>query len=794
MIKSFFKAAWRNLGKSKVHSFINILGLSIGMAVAILIGLWIYNELSFDKSFRNHDRIALVVQNVTNNGEVQTWKQVPYPLADELRKNYGSDFKQVIMAVDVSDHILALDDKKLKQNGGYFERGAPEMLTLNMLRGNWNSLSDPASVLISESVAKAFFANNDPVNKVLKIDNSLTVKVSGVYKDLPRNSSFAGMNFMGTWEYYYNNSPWLKTLEDPWRPNFTSLYVQLNDNADIAAVSAKIKDAKLKKINAQLAKKKPALFLQSMNNWHLYSEFKNGVNAGGAIKYVWMFGIIGVFVLLLACINFMNLSTARSEKRSKEVGIRKTMGSGKTQLILQFFSESLVTVLFAFVFSLLLVQLILPFFNSVADKQMSILWSSPVFWIICAGFSLFTALIAGSYPAFYLSSFRPVKVLKGTFKVGRFAALPRKVLVVVQFTVSVVLIIGTIIVYKQIQFAKNRPVGYSRESLVSIPTIDTAIHSHFNAVKDELEQSGVITSVAESGSPTTAVWGSTSGISWRGKDPNLSVDFGTVNASYEYGKTVGWHLKEGRDFSRDFGTDTSAIILNETAVNFMGLQSPIGETLTWFGKPYSVIGVIDDMVMESPYASATPIIYSLNRGSGNVVIAKINPSVSASNALDKIQQVFKKFNPEQLFEYHFADDDYAKKFSSEERVGKLAGFFALLAVIISCLGLFGLSSFVAEQRTKEIGVRKVLGASILNLWKLLSKDFIALVFISFVIAAPIAWFGMNKWLLDYSYRITIGWEAFLLAGLLATLIALVTVSFQSIKAAIANPIKSLRTE
>jgi len=792
MIKNYFKIAWRNLSKSKMHSFINIAGLSIGMTVAILIGLWIHDEVSFNKNFKNHDRIAQVIQNVTNNGEIQTWTSVPYPLADELRKNYGSDFKHIAMGFYIGEHLLALDEKKLKKEGGYFEKEMPVLFNLEMIRGN-NSLVDPSSLLLSESAAKAYFGDADPINKLMKIDNQMNVKVTGVYKDLPHNSTFANLSFISTWEMVYNNTDWIKTMSDPWRPNSFTLFVQLNDNADFAAVSAKIKDAKLKRVNEQLAKKKPVLFLQPMSNWHLRSEFNNGVNVGGAIQYVWMFGIIGVFVLLLACINFMNLSTARSEKRAKEVGIRKTVGSLRRQLIIQFFSESLLTVIFSFALSLLFVQLLLPFFNSVADKQMSILWVNPYFWTISLVFIIFTALVAGSYPAFYLSSFRPIKVLKGTFKAGRFAALPRKALVIVQFTVSVILIIGTIIVYKQIQFAKSRPVGYTREGLVNLPLTEE-IHKHFDAIKDELTQSGVITSMAEAGSPTTGTWSSTSGFSWKGKDPDLSIDFSTVGVSYDYGKTIGWHIKDGRDFSKDFATDTSAVILNEAAANFMELKDPIGEIITWWGNPVTVVGVIHNMVMNSPYDEPRPTIFNLSTDEQSITIAKINPSSNAKDALARIGTVYKKFEKDQLFSFQFADDEYAKKFRSEERVGKLAGFFTILAIAISCLGLFGLASFVAAQRTKEIGVRKVLGASVLGVWNLLSKDFVILVFISFLIAVPVAWYMMNNWLQSYTYRITMSWEIFLIAGILTITIALFTVSFQAIKAAIANPVKSLRTE
>ena len=379
MFRNYFKTAWRNLGKSKMHSFINIAGLSIGMAVAILIGLWMYDELSFDKSFKNYNRIAQVIQNVTNNGEVQTWKGVPYPLADELRKNYGGDFKHIVMAVDWDDHLLTYNEKKLKQTGAYFEKDAPEMFSLKMLSGSWQGLNEPASIFLSESAARAWFGNDDPLNKMIKIDDKPVVKVTGVYKDFPNNSTFTDLNFISTWDFLYNNDEGLRSMEDPWRPNFVSLFVQLNDNSDFAKVSERIKDAKLKRVNPQLQKKKPALFLHPMSDWHLYSEFKNGVNTGGAIQYVWMFGIIGVFVLLLACINFMNLSTARSEKRAKEVGIRKTVGSLRRQLVQQFFAESIFTVGLSFLLSLLWVQLSLSFFNEIAGKQMSILWTNPSF-------------------------------------------------------------------------------------------------------------------------------------------------------------------------------------------------------------------------------------------------------------------------------------------------------------------------------------------------------------------------------------------------------------------------------
>ena len=793
MFQNYFKIGWRNLVHNKGYSFIKIGGLAMGITVTILISLWIYDELSFDKDNTNYDRIAQVKQHLNNNGELDTWTSVPYPLAEELRTNYGNDFKHIVMAVQWGDHILTFDDKKIKEKGVYFEKEAPEMLGLKIVKGS-ASLNDPASILLSASAAKTYFGNEDPINTLMKIDELPDVKVIGVYEDFPYNSTFAGLNFISTWDLLYANTGWMKTIDDPWRPNFTTLFVQLNDNADINIVSAKIKDAKLKKGDPQLDKKKPELFLHPMSKWHLYSAFKNGVNVGGAIQYVWMFSVISIFVLLLACINFMNLSTARNEKRAKEVGVRKTIGSLKSQLVLQFFSESLLTVFLAFVCSALLVKLALPLFNEIANKQILIVWTNPFLWLISFSFVVITAILAGSYPAFYLSSFKPLKVLKGTFKAGRYAAVPRQVLVVVQFTVSITLIIGTIIVYQQIQFAKNRPVGYTREGLLSITIMNPSIHNHFNAVKNELMQTGTIISIAESQSPTTGIWNSTSGFSWKGKDPNLSIDFGVVNGSHDFGKTIGWHIKEGRDFSRDFLTDSSAIILNETAVHYMSLKNPIGDEVTWWGQHYTVIGVINDMVMESPYGEPRPVIYSLSTEDGNFVNIKVNPAVSTKEALSKIEPIFKKYNPDQPFEYQFADDDYAKKFNSEERIGKLASFFATLAIFISCLGIFGLASFSAEQRTKEIGIRKVLGASVATLWQMLSKDFVVLVILSCFIAAPLSYYYLHQWLLNYDYHTEITWWIFVASALGALLVTLATVSFQAIKAAMMNPVNSLKSE
>ena len=793
MIKNYIKVTFRNLRRNKVYSLINITGLSVGMAVAIIIGLWIWDELSFNKYHQNYERIAMVKQHLTNNGEIRTQWAVPFPLAEELRSKYGSNFKSVVLMGGQGDHILSVGEKKLMKGGVYMEAAGPDLLSLKMLKGSRSGLKNLSSILLSASAAKAYFGDDDPMNKTVKIDNQVDVQVAGVYEDLPANTSMAGTQFIAPWQLFYNNTEWVRTIKDPWRPNAFQILAQLADNTDFETVSAKIKDAKLNKVNKELAKKKPTLFLQPMSQWHLYEDFKNGVNVGGRIQYVWLFGIIGVFVLLLACINFMNLSTARSEKRAKEVGIRKAIGSLRRQLIHQFFIESLLMVFISFIVSILLVKLALPFFNVVAGKEMFILWGSPVFWLLGVAFALITGLVAGSYPALYLSSFEPVKILKGTFKVGRWAAVPRKVLVVLQFSVSVTMIIGTIIVFRQIAFTKNRPLGYDANGVVSVPVSTPEIYKHFDAVKNELQTSGAVISMAGSASPLTGLWNSTSGIDWNGKDPNLAVDFSVVRISPDYGKTISWQFVDGRDFSKDF-SDSTNIILNEAAVKFMGLKNPVGETVRWFGDPYKVIGMSKDMVMQSPYEPARPTIFALSEEAPDFIILKLNPKVSAHKAVTDIGTIFKNFNPEQPFDYHFVDAEYAKKFGNEERIGRLAGFFAMLAIFISCLGLFGMSSFIAEQRIKEIGVRKVLGASVFNVWRLLSKDFILLVIIALLIAIPLSWYFMHSWLQNYTYHTNVSWWIFGAAAIGALMITLLTVSFQAIKAGIANPVKSLRTE
>lgn len=792
MIRNYLKVAFRNLFKNKVYSFINITGLSAGMAIALLIGLWVMDELRFDRYHPNFDNIAKVYVSQTYNGETGVQEATPPPMGNELRTLYGDQFKHVLMSSFANRMILSSGDKKMMKSGYYFEPGVTDMLSLKMLKGSREGLKNPASVLLSASVAKAFFGDADPMDQLIKINNRLDVTVTGVYEDLPLNTSFSDMSFIAPWELYTSRNEWIR--KNDWAENGFCTYVQIADHTDMNKISAKIRDIALHKTDWGAI---PAVFLFPMRKWHLYADFENGVNTGGKIRFVWLYGIIGIFILLLACINFMNLATARSEKRAKEVGIRKAIGSFRGQLVKQFMSESLLMVMIAFVLSLLLVQLLLPFFNGIADKRMTIPWGNPLFWLSGIVFSLITASIAGSYPALYLSSFHPVKVLKGTFNAGRFAAIPRKILVVLQFTVSITLVVCVIIVFRQIRFGKDRAVGYDRTGLVMVETTTADVHEHITAVRDELKKSGAATEIAESLNPMTGM-SFTSVYDWGTNDPNQPSSLGTVWISHQFGKVVGWQFIAGRDFSESYTTDVTGMVLNESALKLMGLKDPIGHIIKTdiLGKMESrkVIGVIKDMLMESPYEPVRPAVYMIDSNKGNFVNIRLNPGMNTSDALDKISRVFAKYNPSSPFEYRFVDQEFARKFSDEERISRLATFFAILAIGISCLGLFGMASFMAEQRIKEIGIRKILGASVFSLWRLLSKDFVVLVAISLCLAIPTAYYFMHNWLQNYQYRTEMHWWIFTIAGAGAMCITLLTVSIQAIRAALMNPVRSLKMD
>lgn len=796
MIRNYITIGLRNIFKNPGYSFINIGGLSVGIAVAMLIGLWIYDELSYEDYHTHKDKVAQVMQNQTFNSQTNTEYSVPIPLMEALQKTYGSDFRYLVLSSWTGEHILSFGETRIAKSGNYMDVDAPALLSLSMVKGALDGLKEPGSVMLSQSAAKALFGETEPMNKTMRIDNRLDVKVTGVYEDLPANSEFGEITFLAPWELYVSSIEWVRRSRDEhqWGNNSFQLFAQIEDHADMESVSAKIKNIKFELSDESEKALKPEIFLHPMKDWHLRSNWRNGVQTGGLIEYVWLFGIVGVFVLLLACINFMNLSTARSEQRAKEVGIRKSIGSVRKQLICQFLSESFVVVVFAFIFAVIVVSTTISLFNELAGKRMIFPLASIYFWIICAGFIMVTGFLAGSYPALYLSSFLPVKVLKGTFRAGRSASTPRKVLVVLQFTVSVTLIVSTIVVYRQVQFTKARPVGYNSEGVIMIQIKSPDYYGKYDLLRHELKNAGAIEEMAESSSPLTGVWSNNGGFDWEGRDPALHPEFATIWVTHDFGKTIGWKIKEGRDFSREFSSDSSALIINEAAVAFIGMDDPVGKTIKYNNKDFKIIGVVNDLIMESPFKPVRHTIYFVDYERANWIELKLNPANSASESIARVANVFKNYLPNVPFDYQFVDQEHAKKFATEERIGKLSAIFAALAVFISCLGLFGLASFVAEQRTKEIGIRKVLGASVSSLWKMLSKDFVVLVIISCFIAIPIAKYSLTEWLEHYEYRTDISWWIFGMTGAGAVIITILTVSFQAVKAAIANPVKSLRSE
>lgn len=799
MYSNYFKTGYRNLLRNKGYSLINISGLAVGMAIAILIGLWIYEELTFDHYHQNHSRVAQVMQNQTVNGGIFTGQALPIPLEEEIVNNYGDDFKYIAMADWTRDHILSHGDKKHVFSGSYVGMNLPKILSLKMIYGSQDGLKEHGSILLAQSTASSLFGGQNPVGELMKIDNNLSVIVAGVYEDLPYNTTLHDLEFMAPWKLYVASEQWVQNakIHQRWDDNSFRMFVQLEDFADLQKVSNKIVNAKYDNVPESQKQFHAQLFLHPMDDWHLRGKFKNGESAGGLIQYVRMFGAIGLFVLILACINFMNLSTARSEKRAKEVGIRKSIGSVKWQLIHQFLSESFLVVILAFTLSLILVAIALPFFNDTANKQIVFPWDNITFWLGCGVFILITGFTAGSYPAFYLSSFHPVRVLKGTFKADKNASAFRKMLVIIQFSVSVTLIIGTLIVRQQIQYSMNRPLGYDPGNLIMLNMNSPEFEGKYNLLRQELKESGAVLEIAESSGPLTGIWSNSGGFTWDGKDPNYHPDFAIVKVTHDFGKTVNWELTQGRDFSREF-SDSLSFIINETAARRMGFENPVGQTVRLSnredGPSFKIIGVVKDMLMDSPFRPVKECIYLMSYVGHSWIELKLNPEKSTREALLTSEDVFNRLLPNVPFDYQFVDQEYAKKFESEQQIETLSGVFALLAIFISCLGLFGLAAFVAEQRSKEIGIRKVLGATIFNIWSMVSLEFLALVFVACCAAVPLAYYFLTSWLINYEYRVTISWQVFLWADLAALLITLLTVSFQSLKAAMTNPVKSLRSE
>ncbi|HEY3404022.1 MAG TPA: FtsX-like permease family protein [Ohtaekwangia sp.] len=795
LYKNYLKIGFRNLLRNKAYSIINIGGLAAGMAVAIMIGLWIFEEISFNSYHSNDNTIAQVYRMETWD-EVTEANNIHAPGLGTLLKNeYSAHFRRVVMMVaSTEERVIASGEKKFLEKGFFMEAEGPSLLGLRMKYGSMDGLKDMNAILLSASAAQKLFGEIDPTGQSILMDAKWDLTVAGVYEDLPINSDFHEASYLAALDKYIDG--WA-SLGD-WDNYMMYIYVQLKDDTDIKTVSSLIKDSTRPHISEEHALANPVLFLHPMKDWHLHSTWENGVQIiSPKFMAIIYYAVIGVFVLLLACINFMNLSTARSEKRAKEVGIRKSIGSLRHELVQQFYGESFLVALIAFGIALVMVQISLSWFNDISAKDISIPVMKWKFWMACLSFVMITSLLAGSYPAIYLSSFSPVKVLKGTFRTAGRGAMARSVLVVVQFSVSLLLTIGTIIVYQQLKFAKDRPVGYTRESLISLRASSPEFQGKYDALRNELKGTGVVVDIAAANFSIIDTYGWNGGFSWEGKEYEQS--FNTISVSYDYGKTMGWEFIAGRDFSRDSAGDTEGIVINESAARIFGLKNPIGEMLTWapggaHQGTFRILGVVKDMVKGSPYEPTDPSVIFLSQKHMPWVYVRLVPEAHVQDALQKVERVFNTLIPSAPFDYTFADEDYNAKFRAEERMGTLATVFSVLAIIISTLGMLGLAAFTTEQRTKEIGIRKVLGATAAHVWQLLSREFIVLVLIACVIAVPLGYYIMQAWLQQFMYRMALGWEVFAIACLGGIVTTIATVSFQSIRVVLANPVKSLRTE
>ena len=786
MIKNFFKIAVRNILRNKGFSFINISGLAIGMASAVLILLWIQNEMSYDNFHANENQLYQAWNRGKFDNKLQCWSTTPKILGPTLKHDYP-EIEKITRVNWGNNFLFSVGEKRLTVYGTMVDPDFLTMFSFPLVNGNKNTaLNNVYSIIVTQQLAKKLFGKEEAIGKVIKLDNRDNFTVTGVMKDLPNNTEF-DFEYLLPWQYMS-----VRHWDDSsWDNNSTKTYLQLKPNTSIAALNSKIKNITIDHLNG---KEQIEIFLYPLSRLHLYSKFENGVVVGGKIDMVRLFAIIAAFILLIACINFMNLSTARSEKRAREVGIRKVVGAQKGTLVGQFLGESILLAFLAGILALLIVQVSLPAFNTLVNTQLFVPFGNIYFWLLGVAFILFTGILAGSYPAFYLSSFSPVAVFKGTFKAVNALITPRKILVVLQFTFAIALIICTIIIRQQIKYAQERETGYNKNNLI-YHWLTGDLEKNYNLIKNELINSGAATSVTKTSQPITQGLSDTWGFVWQGKDPNDKTDFDRFCAGDDFTKTMGLQIVQGRDFDlRNYPADSTACLLNQSGVKAMGFKNPIGQVIKDGDDRWHVIGVLKNFILRSPYSALKPMVVEGSKGWFNAIHIKLNPVNTTQKDLATAEKIFKKYNPEYPFEYHFVDEEYAKKFEDEQRIRELAELFAALTIFISCLGLFGLATYMAENRVKEIGVRKVLGASITSITTLLSKDFLKLVIISFFIASPIAAYVMNKWLLSYAYRVDVQWRVFVFTAILSILIAIITVSYQAIKAAMANPVKSLRTE
>ena len=789
-LRTYMKTAWRNLIRTAGYSSLNILGLSIGMGVALLIGIWVYDQYSYERYLPDHGRIYRVLRNFNSNGDTLTFATTSLKLADALRSQIP-DLEFVAESDWMEEHGLVVGDKKLYLTGGMVAGDFEKLFQFPLLKGSFGTvLRDPYSIVLTQATARALFGNDDPMGKSVRFDNMGELRVTGILKDLPSNTSF-DFHFLVPFRYLELTDYDARSGRGgSFQENGFQIFVKLKPGADKGLVAAKIRNiehTEVGNVNAMNS----YVILHPMDRWHLYSKFENGKDSPGFLVYVRLFAVIGTLVLLIACINFINLTTARSEKRAREVGVRKAIGSSRRDLIFQFLMESFLLTFIAFLFSLMLVELGRGPFNALTGESVTIPYSRPMFWLVMLAFVVVTAIIAGSRPAFYLSSFQPVKVLKGVLQIGRARSLPRKILVVLQFTCSIAFVISTIIIYRQIQYARDRPNGYDLNRVLSThKTVD--LERDYPALKNELLEKGIVSGITTCTSPATGVWWQTNIDNWPGKHPGETVEMGTLYIDDDYFKTVGMTLKEGRNFPDR--NDTTDVIFNETAIARLRIRDPLNQVIIWQGNKYRIIGVVGDALQISPFEHARPTMFFCKPNVQNFLIYRLAPAIKTRDALAQLAAAFNKYNPAVPYQYRFEDENYAAKFRLEVLVGRLSGLFAGLAIFISCLGLLGLAAYVAERRTKEISIRKVLGASVSQVWLLLSKDFLLLVLISCVIASPLTFYILHGWLMKYEYRISIGAGVFIIAAALAMVLTIITISFQAIRVAMANPAEKLRSE
>ena len=789
MIKNFFKVAVRNLWKHKGYSFLNIFGLAMGLACSLLILLWIRDEKNVDAFHAKGDRLYRVYERQYYDGKIEAGYFTPGGLAVEMKKV----LPEVEMSAGFSwaeKHTFQVGNKILNEKGGAAGTDYFRMFSFPLLEGSAASaLATISDMAISRKMAVDLFGSpQGAIGKTLRYDNRKVFTVSSVFENLPENVS-EKYDYVMNWEAFQEDNSWTKE----WGNNGPTTFLLLRKDADAARFTKKITRF-LDNYNKEQNKNfHIELGMSLAKDVYLHSNFKNGEISGGRIEYVRLFGIVAIFILLIACINFMNLTTARSVNRAKEIGIRKVVGAVRPALVRQFISEAVLLAFFSMILALAMVVLILPFFNQLTQKKMVFPYGSGTFWLWMAALTVVTGAIAGSYPALFLSSFKPIKVLKGTLKFGSGAAWFRKGLVVFQFVLSIVLIIGTIVVASQVNYVMNANLGFDRENLVYIP-LEGDLTAKYKVFKEQALRMPGIGDVTRSAQAPFDIGGNTGGVDWDGKDPNVLPMFTQLSVGYDLAKTLKLKFVEGRDFSPAYATDSVGYILNEAALKKIGYKHPIGRRLTFWDKKGAIVGVVKDFHYNSLHLPIYPLIIRLaeNEGWGEALI-RTKPG-QTRQVLAGLERLCKELNPKFPFTYRFADEEYQKSYESEMVVQHLSNCFAGLAIFISCLGLLGLAMFTAEQRTKEFGIRKVLGAKVSTLFSLLSREFVVLVLVAFVVASPLAWWAMHVWLQNFAYHIDVQWWVFLLAGMAALLITLLTVSWQAMKVAVANPVKSLRAE